>query len=81
MQNRRKNISKFPHRKMAQKAGDWRYTGAMDKLPEQILNQFERVTDQLQSRQELLDRLSLGRPLRVKFGIDLGVFPVGVSDQ
>lgn len=56
---------------MAQKAGDWRYTGAMDKLPEQILNQFERVTDQLQSRQELLDRLSLGRPLRVKFGIDL----------
>lgn len=43
----------------------------MDKLPHQILAHFERLTDQLHSRTELLEKLSRGQPLRVKFGIDL----------
>lgn len=43
----------------------------MKDLPHQILAHFERLTDQLHSRDELLAKLSQGRPLRVKFGIDL----------
>ncbi|MGP9614064.1 tyrosine--tRNA ligase [Brachybacterium sp. AOP42-B2-9] len=39
--------------------------------PEEILAELERTTDQIIGREDLLTRLREGRPLRVKFGVDL----------
>lgn len=39
--------------------------------PEKILAELERTTDQIIGREDLLTRLREGRPLRVKFGVDL----------
>ena len=39
--------------------------------PEQLLAALERTTDQIVGRADLLDRLREGRPLRIKFGVDL----------
>lgn len=38
--------------------------------PDQVLARLSRTTDQLLGREELLDRLRSGRPLRIKFGVD-----------
>jgi tyrosyl-tRNA synthetase len=38
--------------------------------PDQILGQLARTTDQTFGRDDLLARLSSGRPLRIKFGVD-----------
>ncbi|WP_232820210.1 tyrosine--tRNA ligase [Brachybacterium sp. YJGR34] len=39
--------------------------------PAQILAELERTTDQIIGREDLLERLAEGRPLRIKFGVDL----------
>ena len=39
--------------------------------PESLLAQLERTTDQIIGRADLLTRLCEGRPLRIKFGVDL----------
>ncbi|HEX7350478.1 tyrosine--tRNA ligase [Brachybacterium sp.] len=39
--------------------------------PEQLLAALERTTDQIVGREDLLTRLREGRPLRIKFGVDL----------
>lgn len=39
--------------------------------PEQLLAELDRTTDQIIGRQDLLNRLREGRPLRIKFGVDL----------
>lgn len=39
--------------------------------PEQLLATLERTADQILGREDLLDRLREGRPLRIKFGVDL----------
>ncbi|GAA1489299.1 tyrosine--tRNA ligase [Brachybacterium sacelli] len=39
--------------------------------PEAILARLERTTDQIIGREDLVNRLREGRPLRIKFGVDL----------
>lgn len=39
--------------------------------PEEILAELDRTTDQIIGREDLLHRLREGRPLRIKFGVDL----------
>ena len=41
------------------------------RTPEEILDQLDRTTDQIIGREALLNRLREGRPLRIKFGVDL----------
>lgn len=44
---------------------------AAPAAPEAVLAALERTTDQIIGREDLLDRLREGRPLRIKFGVDL----------
>lgn len=39
--------------------------------PEELLTELDRTTDQIIGREDLLRRLREGRPLRIKFGVDL----------
>lgn len=41
------------------------------EAPEAIIAELDRTTDQIIGREDLLDRLREGRPLRIKFGVDL----------
>ncbi|WP_341974850.1 tyrosine--tRNA ligase [Microbacterium sp. LWO13-1.2] len=38
--------------------------------PDQVLDRLSRTTEQIFGREDLLERLSRGRPLRIKFGVD-----------